>query len=241
MKVDQHIIDELNQEQAVTLGFSTEKDSLACALILQELKIKFYPFFFFHIPDLEFVERNLKYYEDKLGMEVIRLPHPMLYDYIRHQDFQTPKMINYMGSYDFPHLSFEDLISYYLTNEGIEPDMYDVVGMRAAESFNRRKVFEKYEIKGINRNNLKIYPIWNWKIDDVKGYIESKNIKLTPDYKIWQRSFDGLKYQFLFGVKKNYPNDWQTIKEYFPLIDIELYRYEQNIKHMGQGKSLEAH
>ena len=233
MKVDYHIIDELKKESMVTLGFSTGKDSLACALILQELNIKFIPFFFYHIPELEFVERNIKMYEDKLGIEVVRLPHPMLYDYIRHQDFQDPKMINYMASYEFPHLSFEELIAYYLDNEGIEPDLYDVVGMRAAESFNRRKVFEKFTIKGIDKKKLKIYPIWNWKTDDVKGYIESKGVKLTPDYNIWRRSFDGLKYQFLYGVKKNYPLDWQKIKEYFPLIEIELYRYEQNRKHLG--------
>lgn len=233
MKVDANIIDALKEQELVTLGFSTGKDSLCCALLLQEMGVKFVPFFFYHIPGLQFVERNIKMYEDKLGMQVIQLPHPMLYDYIRHQDFQDPRMINYMASFDFPHLSFEELINYYLDSQGMEYPLYDVVGMRAAESFNRRKVFEK--IGPIDEKKLKIYPIWNWKNDDVKGYIESRGVKLTDDYKIWRRSFDGLKYQFLYGVKKQYPADWQTIKEFFPLIEIELYRYEQNIKYLGQG------
>lgn len=234
MKVDNEIIDFLQKQDEVTLGFSTGKDSLACALILQEMKIKFHAFFFYHIPGLSFVERNIKMYEDKLGIEVVQLPHPMLYDYIRHQDFQDPRMINYMASFDFPHLSFEELINYYLDSIGVEDYLYDVVGMRAAESFNRRKVFEK--VGAIDHKKLKIYPIHNWKNDDVKSYIASKGVKLTDDYKIWRRSFDGLKYQFLFGVKKNYAEDWQIIKDYFPLIEIELYRYEQNIKHLGSGE-----
>lgn len=232
MKVDPEIIEELQAQDLVTLGFSTGKDSLACALLCQELGVKFIPFFFYHIPDLSFVERNIKMYEDKLGIEVVRLPHPMLYDYIRHQDFQPPKMINYMDSFNFPHLSFEELINYYLDSQGIDEYLYDVVGMRAAESFNRRKVFEKMG-SGIDDKKYKIYPIWNWKNEDVKNYIASKGVKLTDDYDIWRRSFDGLKYQFLFGVKKRYPEDWQLIKEYFPLIEIELFRYEQNQKYMG--------
>lgn len=228
MNVPANVEAELKAQQLVTLGFSTGKDSLACALICQELKVNFIPFFFYHIPDLQFVERNIKMYEDKLGMEVVRLPHPMLYDYIRHQDFQTPKMIKYMGSFDFPHLSFEELIDYYLEENGIKTPVYDVVGMRAAESFNRRKVFEKMEDPGIDRNKMKLYPIYNWKTEDVKNYISAKGLTLTPDYDIWRRSFDGLKYQFLYGVKNRYPEDWQVIKEFFPLIELELFRYEAN-------------
>jgi len=232
MKVDADIVKELMEQDIVTLGFSTGKDSLACALILQELNVKFIPFFFYHIPDLQFVERNIKMYEDKLGVEVVRMPHPMLYDYIRHQDFQPPQMIDYLGSIDFPKMTFPDLVNIHMQSIGYEYQVYDVVGMRAAESFNRRKVFEKMG-SGIDRKNDKIYPIWNWNNEDIKKYVASKGFELTQDYDIWRRSFDGLKYQFLFGVKKRYPEDWQTIKEYFPLIELELFRYEQNKKYMG--------
>lgn len=93
-----------------TLGFSTGKDSLACALILKERGYQFTPYFFYHCPDLDFVNRNIEMYENVLKIEVIRLPHPMLYDYLRHQDFMSPSMIEYLSSVDIPHLSFEDLI-----------------------------------------------------------------------------------------------------------------------------------
>lgn len=83
----------------------------------------------------------------------------------------------------------------------------------------------------INHNTKKISLIADWTTKDVLDFLHEENIPLTPDYKIWNRSFDGLKYQFLFGVKENYPKDWQTIKEYFPLIELELFRYTQNKKY----------
>lgn len=228
-ELDHQVISLLKQEKKVTLGFSTGKDSLACAVLLKKLNIDFIPFFFYHCPELEFVENNIKMYEDLLQMKVIRLPHPMLYDYLRHQDFQPPSMINCLEDYGFVKAHFEDLINIFLDSIGDSNNYYDVVGQRASESFNRRMVFKKQGF--INYNKKKISLIADWTTKDVMQFLKDENIPLTPDYKIWNRSFDGLKYQFLFGVKENYPNDWQVLKEYFPLIELELFRYEQNKKY----------
>lgn len=208
-----------------TLGFSAGKDSVSCALLLQELGYKYTPYFFYHCPDLEFVNRNLEMYERLLKIEIIKLPHPMLYDYLRHQDFMSPSMIDYLSSVEIPHLSFEDLI--YTAQGNDENHYFDITGVRSAESFNRRKVFEKYG--PIDYKKKKAAIIFDWKNDDVLSYIKSKNIPLTEDYNIWRRSFDGLKYQYLFGVRDNYPKDYDKIKELFPLINLELFRYEKNI------------
>jgi len=211
----------------VTLGFSTGRDSLCCAQVLRELKVKFTPFYFYQIPDMKFIERSIKMYEDYFETKIIQLPHPMLADYFRHQDFQPPKMINYMARFSFPKLTFERLISFYFKQtRGEDPKLYDVNGMRSAESFNRRKQFEQHGY--INHVKRKISLIGNWKKADIMNYIDKNNLPQTDDYKIWNRSFDGMKYQFLFGVKENYPDDWQTILEYFPLTELELKRYEFN-------------
>lgn len=227
--LDKGVIKFLESQDLVTLGFSTGKDSLACALLLKELGVKFIPFFFYHIPDLHFVNQNLKKYEDFFKMEIIQLPHPMLYDYLRHQDFMPPKMIEELADYEFPVLSFEDMISAWLEDNNIDKDPYDIVGMRADESFNRRMIFRKQGF--YNHEKKKVYPISLWRKKDVMTYITASGTSVTEDYKIWNRSFDGLKYQFLFGVKQHYPDDFQTIKEYFPLIELELFRYEQNKKY----------
>lgn len=228
-EINSEVLDIIQKEKKVTLGFSTGKDSLACAIILKKLGIDFIPFFFYHCPDLEFVENNVKMYEDLLQMQVLRMPHPMLYDYLRHQDFQPPKMIYHLEDHGLVKATFEDMMNVYFLHKKDERNYYDVVGQRASESFNRRMVFKKQGF--INHNTKKISLIADWTTKDVLQFLKDENIPLTNDYKIWNRSFDGLKYQFLFGVKEHYPNDWQVLKEYFPLVELELFRYTQNKKY----------
>jgi len=228
-RIDTQVADFLLSQEVVTLGMSTGKDSVAAALVLKDLGVRFIPFFFFHVPDLEFVNRNVEHVQDFIGVEIIQLPHPMLYDYLRHQDFQPEPMVEYLEDMQFPKLTFEDLIDSHMASIGDPGGRYDVVGMRAAESFNRRMVFKK--TGHIDHEKLKVYPIADWKKSDVVSFLGKKGYTLTDDYKIWNRSFDGLKYQFLFGVKKHYPDDWERLKEYFPLLDLELFRYKKNIEY----------
>lgn len=230
MNVDENIKDFLKQKKKVTLGFSTGKDSLACAIICRNLGVEYIPLYFYHVPDLDFVNENIRMYEKMLNISVIQLPHPLLYDSLRHQNFQPPKMIDWMPP--FLNMDFNDLIEIYLADIGDKNKYYDVVGARANESFNRRMVFRKYG--SIHEHSKKVYPIYNWSAKDVSNYILSNKIPFSNDYNTWNRSFDGLRYTFLHGIKKDYPNDYKKIQEYYPLIEIEFFRYEQNKKYFTQ-------
>lgn len=228
-EVNKDVVKFLKDQETVTLGFSTGKDSVCCATILKKLKVKFIPFYFYQCPDLTFVNQTIKMYEEIFEVHIIQLPHPMLYDRLRHQDFQTPAMIEYLQEYEIPKLTFEDLIYTYLESKNDYKLYYDVVGLRAAESFNRRKIFEKEGY--FNHKKRKIFPIADWKKHDVIDYLNYNKIPLSNDYKIWDRSFDGLKYQFTIGLKKYYPEDYEKLLEYYPLLDLELFRYETNRKY----------
>lgn len=227
--IDTKIVELLKVQPQVTLGFSGGKDSVTCLSHLLDMKIKVTPIFFFDCPEIKFVERRTKMYEDIFGIEIIRLPHPILYDYLRHQDFQPPEMIWYLDGMDFVKTSFEELTTLYMTSIGNPKGLFDVNGMKMAESLNRRLVLRKNE--GINLEKKTISMIYDWTSKDVKEYLAYKKIPLADDYKIWRRSYDGVKYQYLFGVKEHYPEDWQTLCEYFPLLPLELFRYETNIKY----------
>ena len=61
--------------------------------------------------------------------------------------------------------------------------------------------------------------------DLVDEFLAAK-VKLPYDYAIWGASFDGLHYKFLKGLYDNYPDDFKKVKEFFPLIEAELYRYK---------------
>jgi 3'-phosphoadenosine 5'-phosphosulfate sulfotransferase (PAPS reductase)/FAD synthetase len=228
INIEEKTLQFLKSQKFVTIGLSMGKDSLACAVLLKKLNIDFLPFYFYHIPELEFVNEQIKFYENYFDKKIIQMPHPMLYDNLRHQDFMPKNMADDVSSYHLPKMEFETLMKYYMIEMGINTDYYDVVGMRASESFNRRKFFEKLG-KGYSEKKKKIYPIYNWNKKQVLDFLKENQCPLSNDYPIWNRSFDGLKYQFLFGVKENYPQDFEKIKEYFPLIEADLYRYEFNL------------
>ena len=51
------------------------------------------------------------------------------------------------------------------------------------------------------------------------------DIKLSKQYTIWGKSFDGLDYRFIEPLKRLYPGDYELLKSYFPLIEADLLRY----------------
>lgn len=231
MKEINNKVRELLLEQSeVTIGFSSGKDSVCALSLILKLGINVTPFYFYVFPDLEFVEKTLRMYEKFFNINIIRLPHPMLHDFIRHQDFMNENMFEFIDEMNIPKETFESLIEKYFNKINKSIPKYDITGERASESFNRRMVFKKYGY--IHKNKVKIIADWNK--EDVLSYLNKNDIPLSKDYNIWNRSYDGLKYQFLFGVKKHYPNDFKKIKELFPLIELDLYRYETNIKYFAK-------
>jgi Phosphoadenosine phosphosulfate reductase family len=233
-QVEKKILDELAKHEMVTLGFSMGKDSVACMKLCQEAGVKkIYAMYFYDIPFLAFIEDQKKMYEDLFKQEIVMLPHRSIYHYMAGGDWQPIYMAAWFNSIDWPVLTYEDIVQSYLESVGIEnPEAVpDVVGVRGAESFNRRKVFEKFGPIKMTNGTLKINMIYDWKKADVLEYLADRKIPLTDDYKIWNRSWDGLNYQWSIGMKKHRPKDWERMKEMFPLLESEIRRYEFNQKY----------
>jgi 3'-phosphoadenosine 5'-phosphosulfate sulfotransferase (PAPS reductase)/FAD synthetase len=81
----------------------------------------------------------------------------------------------------------------------------------------------------ISYNQLKYHPIWDWKKRDLIDCFNKHKIKLPIDYKLFGRSFDGLDLRFLMPLKKHLPNDYKKILEWFPLAELEIFRYERSL------------
>lgn len=212
-----------------TLGFSTGKDSVIGLDLLLRAGIEVIPIYCYIVPGLEFVENNIKLYENHFGVKVARMPHPILYDYIRHQDWQSiHKCYDISKTYAPQKISFKDVNEVYLSNIG-QKKMYDANCMKMADSLNRRLLLRAKP--DIDHENKIIYVAKYLTNKEIFNHFAENNIPITDDYKIFGRSWDGLSYHFLTGVKKYYPKDYEKIQEYFPLIDAELYRYQIVNKH----------
>jgi hypothetical protein len=213
-----------------TLGFSTGKDSVIGLDLLLKAGIEVLPIYCYIVPQLEFVEKNIALYEKYYGIKVVRMPHPMLYDHIRRQDWQDLfRTRDIAKTYAPSKITFANINWLVLHDRGLNVNAYDANCMKMADSFNRRVLLRAKP--DIDDKKRIIYLAKYLTDKEIFEYIKQNDIPLTKDYEIFGRSWDGLAYHFLTGVKKNYPNDFKKIQEFFPLIEAEIYRYKTVTKH----------
>jgi hypothetical protein len=208
----------------VSIGFSTGKDSVVGLDMLLKAGIEPIPIYFYCVPGLQFIENNLKLYEDYFGIKIVRLPHPMFYDYVNYFCWQPYDRSVTLNRNAYLKMTFAKFIRGYFNAMKIKDVEYDCNCMKMADIINRRLLLSKRP--DIDDEKKIIYLTKYLTNTECFNYIKDNNIPLTDDYKIWGRSWDGLKYDYTMGVKKYYPEDYELIKEYFPLIDAEILRYE---------------
>lgn len=206
------------------LAFSCGKDSIGAWLALRQEGMSVTPFYMYLIPELEFVESSLQYYESFFGQKILRLPHPSLYRMINNMVFTPPERCRIIEASSFPQFDYQDLMRGLREWLDIDDDTMTATGVRCADSINRRRHFVKHG--SVNWSRKTFYPVWDLRIDGLLGLMRHYKVKVPIDYKIFGRSFDGIDYRFLAPIKQHFPNDFARILEYFPLAELELKRAE---------------
>lgn len=210
-------------DKPVFLSFSCGKDSTAAWFVLREEKIPCIPVYFYLVPGLSFVEAELAYFEDYFGQPIIRYPHPSLYRMLNSNVFQTPERLNVLDDAGMPVPSLDQLWD----EIKIDFDMTDVWvadGVRASESLTRRMGMVNH---GIMRETTKrVSVIADWLKQEVIDYLDDKGIKPPIDYALWGRSFDGIDFKFMRNLKQYLPDDYERVKRWFPLVELDLLRAE---------------
>jgi len=72
----------------------------------------------------------------------------------------------------------------------------------------------------------KVSPIWDWAIKLVHETISESGVGLPVDYEMFGRTFDGLDARFLRGIRERFPEDFERIRAWFPMVELELVRRE---------------
>lgn len=218
------------QTDTILLGFSGGKDSVGCWLTLRPHFKTIIPIYHYLVPGLSFVERSLAYYEKFFDTHIVRLPHPLLYKALRFGIFQTPAAYQVCEWWDLPkEPSFREMADYVAEDYKL-PHRWKAIGVRAADSLNRRLFFQQRGV--VNRKEQTFYPIAHMRKAELVELIRSAGIKLSMEYATMGRSFDGYDAAFIRGIKAHYPADYRRILEWFPLIEAELFRAE-----VAHGKS----
>ena len=213
----------------ILLGFSRGKDSIAAWIAMRDSGLfkKIIPVHLYIIPDMEFVNEDLKYWEDMFHTHIINIPHRYLATSIKSHLFQPPGRL-------FSNLDFfleEEQIGVLEQNDmiklqyGVPTRAIMANGVRALDSLPRRMSIHRHGPISKLRRNVKI--IWEWSAKQCYQIIKDNGFRLPVDYEMWGRSFDGIGYQWLKPLRERFPNDYQKIVDWFPLIELEFFRFEQ--------------
>jgi hypothetical protein len=227
MRESEKIIKSLaEQNNTCLLGFSRGKDSIASWIQINKFFKKVIPFYFKMIPEeLSFETESLSYYEDIFKTKILRFTAPSFYRMIKYQILQVPTNLPIIDSYNIKNISYQDINNYVRATHNLPLDTFKAIGVTQNDSFRRRMVIKKNG--AINKKTSEFYPIYDFTKSEIFNLIEDNNILLPKDYKVWGKTFDGLDYRFIKPLKDNFPEDYEKMKFWFPLLDLELIRYEQ--------------
>lgn len=208
------------------LSFSCGKDSICSWLMMKKHFHTIIPFYFYMVPNLPFIEKSLKYYEDFFQTKIFRLPNPNFIKQLNYGLYQPKENIKTIVSLNWANPNKDMFVDKLKEKLGLDKNTYMGVGNRATDNLQRWTAFVTNGC--INENRKLFWPVFDYSNDDLVDALKKANIKLPIDYKYWQKTFDGLQYRFIKKIKDFEPESYKIIQEWFPFIDIEILRYEKN-------------
>lgn len=223
-----------DQQDTIILSFSRGKDAAAAWLKLRPHFKRIIPVFLYLIPDLEFEEESLAYYEEYFDQHIMRLPSPSLHRLLESNVFQTPDRWSTIQDFEIsPKIDHDMIFQAVCDDQDLPENTFVATGVRAADSPNRRSAIYKHGPITLSRTPPLAHVVWDMKKDPLIGLLQQHELKLPREYEWFGRSFDGIDLRFLYQIKQHAPRDYQRILEWFPLADLELFRYECHLKNTG--------
>jgi hypothetical protein len=217
-------IKEMSAEPVTILAFSSGKDSLAAYLALRPHFERIIPVYKYSVPNLEFIEEGLRYYEHKMGTPIERIPHDSLYRMLNNYVFQPPGRWEILMDHRLPRLDRQKCHEPIIQQLGLHKGTWTALGTRRDDSPARRMNFITHG--PINFKARTYSPVWDMTKGQLVTLIRKSGWKLPMEYRIFGRSFDGLDFRFLFGIRRYFPRDYRKILDWFPLAELEIKRYE---------------
>ena len=209
------------------LSFSCGKDSIATWLQLRRYFARVVPIYRYIVPDLRFVNESLAYYEGFFGVKIHRVPNSVFYWTLRDSVYQPPwrreaickLVMSWWYADERPAMEWiEDDIRKWEEC----PGSLKGVGVRAADSLTRRTSIKRGGV--IQHDRKAFFPIFDWKVADMTKAFNDVGVKLPVDYRLWNRSFDSCRARFMPELRKHYPDDYERIRFWYPLVDADEQR-----------------
>lgn len=198
-------------EDPCLVGFSTGRDSIVMLDLLMKHYMGSMTFvFYYFVPNLEFKERLLRYYEKKYGITIHRRPHWVTLSYMTGRKSKESDVTR-MTRNEFD-------ISWF------------ALGVRRNESLNRRaRCSESVGVfDGIDERNKYLYPVVDFTVKEINAYIKINGLVTGEEYK-WglRHDMNIMDDEGLLLIKRVYPDDYRKIIECFPQLEAKVFRAEK--------------
>jgi hypothetical protein len=198
------------------------------------------PVHMYLIPGLQFMEKQLAYYEDFFQTPILRYPRESFWWILQEPQYQPPwRVISCYEKIPLP----VNYGAWTLENDlrarfGV-PQAWTGQGIRAFDSLTRRTAFRR---TGPLHPWLRyFYPIYDWKFDRMTHELRTaqpapgastrtielsrRGLRLPIDYRFTNRSFDSPRERFLRYIERLFPEDYERIKFWMPLVECERWRH----------------
>ena len=200
---------------SVIVGFSSGKDSIVTLDLCFKYFKRVVPFFMYLVPDLEFQEKTLKWYENRYNTEIIRIPHFEVSEFLKYGSFTV-------ADWNVDVVGINDTYEYLRQKTGIH---WIAAGERCADSIVRNAMIKKSG--SIDYKRGRFYPLAYWKKNEVLQYIKQKKLYLSHEQRKIGFSFRSLAGCELAIIKEMYPKDYEKILKVYPFAGAGVERYEK--------------
>lgn len=213
-----------DEGRPVMLSCSLGKDSLAAWVALEDEGIEVVPFYLWSIPRLPLIEEAVADIEGVFGVKIHQYPHPRWFSTLKSLVAQPPDHCGIIEAARLATITYEAERVMIAEDLGLPEDTWQCDGVRACDSPYRRASLTRHGL--MKESTRKASVIADWTKSEVMEALDRRGIGLPPDYELFGRSFDGLDMRFIKPIRDNRPEDYEIIKQWYPLIDVDILRWE---------------
>jgi phosphoadenosine phosphosulfate reductase len=201
---------------SVIVAFSAGKDSCVTLDLCHKYFKRVEAYFMYQIPDLSFQEAAIRFAEQKYGIEILRMPHFEVADFLKYGSFTKAdsrvRIVKPIETYN-----------YVREQTGIH---WIAAGERIADSIIRRAMIKKSS--AIDKDRGRFYPVAEWSKADIVKYVGHHKLKVSPEAALLGHSFRSLAPEDMAIIKKHYPSDFEKIKGMYPFVEASALKMEFN-------------
>jgi tRNA(Ile)-lysidine synthase TilS/MesJ len=214
-------------DSKILIAYSGGKDSLVVLDMCSKIFEQIICFYMYIVPGISIVEQQIKYAQDRYGVEVIQYPHWILSRFLKQGIYCNA---DYRHD-EIPDLKPNDIFALAREDSGL---WLIATGQKKSDTMWRRRNLSQ-ETPGV------INPLKDWNKYEVLAYCKLHNIPL-PDSAEGNVSGIDLSERTLLWLYDKHPEDFKKLLKIFPFAEVpimrkQFYEAELNSKRPEEKRS----